>query len=78
MNKHEAAHQASYVLMRAAEFARHVLGEDAPRILILIAQVDSDDGPVNVGISWPEDRKEDAAIVARETADVFQRQADEE
>jgi hypothetical protein len=73
--KEEAAMEATYVLTRVADFARRLFGDDSPRILILVAQVGSDDGPVNVGVSWPADRKEDAAIVARESANVFDRQA---
>lgn len=85
MDKKLAATGGSICGMHAIDFFRALIrgrGE-GPECLavVLVAQLESSDGPINVAISWPKDEGDptqdlmDAAAVAREAGDVFEAQA---
>jgi hypothetical protein len=67
------AQRATVALTHAAEWLQTMLPDLT--IVVLAAQVASDEGDVNVGVSWPPDLKADAAAVAREAAEIFEKQA---
>jgi hypothetical protein len=75
MDKEETAMAATLCGTHALDFYRQLAGRLNVRCLVLVAQIGSDDGPVNVAISWPEDQKLDAAAVTREAGNVFEKQA---
>jgi hypothetical protein len=75
VTKELQAQRTTIALTHAADWLQQMLPDLT--ILVLVAQAASDDGPVNVGVSWPPDLKADAAAVAREAAGIFDRQASE-
>lgn len=83
MNKTDTAAGATYCAVHASDFLIKLL-EGAvvtPECVVVVAQLPSDEGSVNVAVSWPREGERallDAAAVAREAGDVLERAAGEQ
>lgn len=66
--------EVAVTLGDVTEMARMVLGDDLVG-LVIVAQVETEGGNINVAASWPLDNQRKAALMAAEATMIFHQQS---